>query len=192
MQEVKGIIADERNELPTLMRALAQRLLSHLLELDRQVQELDNQVRTLSRQSSVCRRLEKVPGIGPITATALEATIGNNITTFKNGRQLAAFLGLVPKQHSSGGKERLQGISKRGDGYLCRLLVQGARTVLHHTMRRTEHSGWLARLAVRRNANVACVAQANKTARIVWALLAHGREFRSDFPAVTGSQTRAT
>lgn len=187
MKEVKGMIADEGNELPALMRDLAQRLLSHLLELDRQVQEIDNQVRQLSRQSDVCRRLEQVPGIGPITATALEAAVGDHISTFKNGRQLAAFLGLVPKQHSSGGKERLQGISKRGDGYVRRLLVHGARSVLHHTVSKPEHGGsWLAQLATRRNTNVACVAQANKTARIVWAMLTHERDFRSDFSAVAG------
>lgn len=189
IREVKCVIADGDNGLPVLMRDLAQRLLSHLLELDRQVQEIDNQVHQLSRQSIVCRRLEQVPGIGPITATALEATIADHIGTFKNGRQLAAFLGLVPKQHSSGGKERLQGISKRGDGYLRRLLVHGARAVLHHTTNKPERSGsWLARLAARRNMNVACVAQANKTARIVWAMLAHEREFRDDFAAVTGSK----
>lgn len=192
MQEVKGMIADTDNGLPILMRSLAQRILSHLLELDRQVQEIDNQVRELSRQSSVCRRLEQVPGIGPITATALVATVGEHIREFKNGRQLAAFLGLVPKQHSSGGKERLQGISKRGDGYVRRLLVHGARAVLHHTMRKPEHvSSWLTQLAARRNSNVACVAQANKTARIVWAMLFHEREFRSDFSTVAGSEIRA-
>jgi transposase len=181
LQEVKGMIADDANGLPALMRSLAQRTLSHLLELDRQVQEIDNQVRELSRQSSLCRRLEQIPGIGPITATALAATLSEQIREFKNGRQLAAFLGLVPKQHSSGGKERLQGISKRGDSYLRRLLVHGAR-VLYHTMNKVEHAGsWLAQLAARRNPNVACVAQANKTARIVWAMMFHEREFRSDF-----------
>ncbi|WP_194722099.1 IS110 family transposase [Noviherbaspirillum malthae] len=182
--QVKGIIADEANELPALMRALAQRLLSHLLELDRQVKEIDRQVQQLCRQSSICGRLEQIPGIGPVTATALEATVADNMKTFKNGRQFAAFLGLVPKQHSSGGKERLQGISKRGDSYLRRLLVHGARAVLHHTTNKPERSdSWLARLAARRNTNIACVAQANKTARIVWAMLVHEREFRDGFSA---------
>ncbi len=99
MSAVKCLIADEGNALPVVMRALAQRLPSHLLELDRQVQEIDNQVRQISRQSSMCRRLEQVPGIGPTAVTALEATVGEQIGTFKNGRQLAAFLGLVPKRH---------------------------------------------------------------------------------------------
>jgi transposase len=99
---------------------------------------------------------------------------------------------LVPKQHSSGGKERLLGISKRGDGYLRRLLIHGARAVLHHTLHKPERSGtWLAQLALRRNMNVACVAQANKTARIVWALLAPHREFRPDFSAEYDSEIRA-
>lgn len=189
VQEVKLVIADIDNGLPGLMRDLAQRLLSHLLEVDKQVQEIDRQVRQLCRQSDVCRRLEQVPGIGPLTASALEATVGDNIGAFKNGRQLAAFLGLVPKQHSSGGKQRLQGISKRGDGYLRRLLVHGARAVLYHSIGKAERSqDWLPRLAARRNINVACVAQANKTARIVWAMLAHGREFRTDFPTASGQE----
>lgn len=106
------------------------------------------------------------------------------IREFKNGRQLAAFLGLVPKQHSSGGKERLQGIGKRGDGDLRRLLVHGARAVRHHTTDKVERAGsWLAQLAARRNPTVAGVAQANKTARIVWALMFHQRAFRADFSA---------
>lgn len=184
MQQVKGIIADPGSDLPLLMRDLTQRLLSHLLELERQVQEIDRQVQQLCRQSAVCQRLAQIPGIGPITATALEATVADNIKTFRSGRHLAAFLGLVPKQHSSGGKERLQGISQRGDGYLRRLLVHGARSVLHHATSKPERSnGWLAQLAARRNTNVACVAQANKTARIVWAILAHEREFQHGYRA---------
>jgi transposase len=184
VQQVKGIIADPVSDLPMLMRRITQQLLSHLLELDRQVQEIDQQVQQLARQSPVCRQLEQIPGIGPITATALEATVADNIKTFRNGRHLAAFLGLVPKQHSSGGKERLQGISKRGDGYLRRLLIHGARSVLHHATSKPERSSsWLAQLAARRNTNVACVAQANKTARIVWAILAHEREFRHGYRA---------
>ncbi|MFZ6771037.1 IS110 family transposase, partial [Undibacterium sp. Di26W] len=139
-----------------------------------------------------CRTLEQVPGIGPITATALVATVGSHINEFKNGRQLAAFLGLVPKQHSSGGKVRLQGISKRGDGYVRRLLIHGARAVLLHTLRKPERSHtWLAQLATRRNSNVACVAQANKTARIVWAMLAHHQEFRHDLAACSTQATPA-
>jgi transposase len=192
MSEVKVQLARDDNGLPPMMRELTQRLLSHLQALDRQCQEIDNQIKQLARQSQACRTLEQVPGIGPITATALVATVGSSIGEFKNGRQLAAFLGLVPKQHSSGGKERLLGISKRGDGYLRRLLIHGARAVLFHTLRRPERSHtWLAQLASRRNSNVACVAQANKTARIVWAMLAHNQEFRHDLAACSTQATPA-
>lgn len=184
LQQVKGVIADADNDLPLLICDLAQRLLSHLLQLGRQVQEIDRQIQQMAWQSTVCRRLQQIPGISPITATALEATVADKIKTFRSGRQLAAFLGLVPRQHSSGGKERLQGISKRGDGYLRRLLIHGARAVLHHTVSKLERStNWLGQLATRRNTNVACVAQANKTARIVWAILAHAREFRYGYCA---------
>jgi transposase len=192
MSEVKLQLAEEGNGLPPLMRDLTQRLLSHLQLLDRQVQEIGNQVKQLAKQSQACRALEQVSGIGPIIATALVATVGSSINEFKNGRQLAAFLGLVPKQHSSGGKERLLGISKRGDGYLRRLLIHGARAVLFHTLRKPERSHtWLAQLASRRNSNVACVAQANKTARIIWAMLAHNQEFRHDLAACSNQVTPA-
>jgi len=126
------------------------------------------------------RKLEKVPGIGPITASALVASIGN-ANNFSNGRQLAAWLGLVPRQHSTGGKSLLLGISKRGDCYLRTLLIHGARAVIRHAERKLDSQGWLRRLMARRNKNVAAVALANKNARIIWALLAHDREFRSDY-----------
>ncbi|SAK99078.1 transposase [Caballeronia temeraria] len=188
IDEVKCAMADEGNGLPPLMRTLTQRLLSHLLVLDRQVQEIDLQLRTIAKDSEVCRRLEEVPGIGPITSTALIASVGDCIHQFKNGRQLAAFLGLVPKQCSSGGKERLQGISKRGDVYLRQLLVHGARAVLGHTLRKPERAGsWLSRLAARRNTNIAAIAQANKMARVVWAMLTRKEGFRSDTATVLAS-----
>ena len=115
-----------------------------------------------------------IPGIGPITATALVATIGDG-KTFTSGRHLAAWLGLVPRQHSSGGKEHLGAISKAGDGYLRCMLVNGARAVLRWW--RTS-SPWLAKLLERRPVNVAVVALANKTARIVWAVLTRGDTYR--------------
>jgi transposase len=126
--------------------------------------------------------LEKIPGIGPITASALVASVGD-AKNFANGRQLAAWLGLVPKQHSSGGKTNLQGISKRGDTYLRTLLIHGARAVIRQIERKTNVQGWLGKLLGRRNKNVAAVALANKNARIAWALLARDRNFRSDYVA---------
>ena len=117
--------------------------------------------------------------IGPITATALVASIGD-ANQFANGRQLAAWLGLVPGQHSTGGKANLLGISKRGDTYLRTLLIHGARAVILAAERKLA-TGWLARLLYRRHKNVAADALAKKTAQIVWALLAREREFRSDY-----------
>jgi transposase len=133
------------------------------------------------RASDASRKLEKIPGIGPVTASALIATIGD-AKNFGHGREMAAWLGLVPKQHSSGGKNVLLGISKRGDTYLRTLLIHGARAVIYAAQRNKDKAeGWLSQLLQRRNINVAAVALANKNARIVWALLARDREFRSDY-----------
>ena len=125
-------------------------------------------------------KLEKIPGIGPLGASALVASIAD-ANSFANGRQLSAWLGLVPRQHSSGGKPALLGISKRGDVYLRTLLIHGARSVILRAGKKV--GGWLPTLIARRNPNVAAVALANKNARIVWALLAHDREFRPDYKA---------
>jgi transposase len=122
----------------------------------------------------------KVPGIGPVAATVLAATV-DDATVFESGRYLAAWLGLVPRQTSSGGKKRLGGISKAGDGYLRRMLVNGARAVMRW---HGKTSPWLAGLLARRPFNVAVVALANKLARIAWAVMARGEEYRK--PAVTG------
>jgi transposase len=132
------------------------------------------------RQSALSSKLAGVPGIGPITASALIATIGD-AKNFDNGRQVAAWLGLVPRQHSSGGKQNLLGISKRGDIYLRTLLIHGARSVIHWESRKPDSCSWLSGVLKRRNKNVATVALANKNARIVWALLAHDRQFRLDY-----------
>lgn len=134
-----------------------------------------------ARDSAASQRLERIPGIGPLTASALVASIGD-AKNFKNARQLAAWLGLVPRQDSSGGKVRLLGISKRGDTYLRTLLIHGARSVLRSLKRHPDQAeGWLARLAKRRNPNIAAVALANKNARIVWALLAHDRDYQAGY-----------
>jgi transposase len=180
---VPDIIEDASNELPGTFRLLIDRLLEHLKELQRQVEQIEAQIKTWHRSSEVSRRLEKVPGIGPLTATALAATVGD-AKNFDNGRQLAAWLGLVPRQHSSGGKPTLLGMSKRGDAYLPTLLIHGARSVIYRASQRADAKSWLIKLITRRNANVAAVALANKTARIAWALLARDREFRSDYATV--------
>lgn len=180
-KRVPELIEDASNELTGSFRLLIDRLMEHLKELDRQVDELDAKIKEWHRASEASRKLEKVPGIGPVTASALIATIGD-AKNFDNGRQMAAWLGLVPKQHSSGGKNVLLGISKRGDTYLRTMLIHGARSVIYAAQRKKDKvEGWLGKLLERRNINVAAVALANKNARIVWALLARDREFRSDY-----------
>jgi transposase len=176
-QQMPSVLEDAENGLSGLSRELFCRLFQHFRELDRQVKELEQRIRMWHRESAASQRLEQIPGIGPLTASALVASVGD-AKSFKNGRQLAAWLGLVPRQASSGGKERLLGISKRGDTYLRTLLIHGARAVLWNQKSKANATQeWLSRLAARRNANIAAVALANKNARIVWALLAHRREY---------------
>jgi transposase len=179
------ILEDGENDLPGVFRRLLQRLGEHLKELDHQVDELDVQIQVWHRENTASRKLAQIPGIGPITASALVASIGD-ARCFKNGRQLAAWLGLVPRQHSSGGKPTLMGISKRGDAYLRTLLIHGARAVIQMADRKPDYKdSWLGGLVNRRNKNVAATALANKNARIVWALLANDRNYNSDYEALT-------
>ena len=186
-RRVPELIEDASNELNGSMRMLVQRLMDHLKVLDDQVHELEAQIKAWHRASHASRKLEKIPGIGPITASALVASVGD-ARNFHDGRQLAAWLGLVPKQHSSGGKATLLGISKRGDSYLRTLLIHGARSVIISARAKADSNSWLNRLLLRRNPNVAAVALANKNARVVWAVLAHDREFRADYaPAAAAS-----
>lgn len=177
------ILEEYENGLPGTFRQLLERLGEHLKALDRQVQELEVQLQSWHRENVASKKLAQIPGIGPLTASALIASVGD-AKSFKNGRQLAAWLGLVPRQHSSGGKQTLLGISKRGDSYLRTLLIHGARAVLRVAERQAHQANsWLAGVMERRNYNVAAVALANKNARIVWALLAHDREFEADYGA---------
>lgn len=175
------ILENGENGLPGRFRRLLERLSEQLRVLDRQVGELEREIQLWHRDHEASRRLAEIPGIGPITASALVASIGD-AKNFDNARQFAAWVGLVPRQHSSGGKSTLLGISKRGDVYLRTLLIHGARAVIRHLQRRVHQpDSWLKHLLGRRNKNVAAVALANKNARIAWALLAHNREFRPDY-----------
>jgi transposase len=183
-RRVPELIEDASNDLSGSFRLLVERLMAHLKELDRQVRELETQIQRWHRENEASLKLAQVPGIGPITASALVASVGD-ARSFASGRQLAAWLGLVPRQNSSGGKNTLLGISKRGDTYLRTLLIHGARAVIQAARRKDDMQGWLARLLERRNHNVAAVALANKNARIVWALLARDRQYCSDYqPAI--------
>jgi transposase len=179
-RRVPEILENASDELPAEFRHLVERLLEHLKELDRQVGELELQIKAWHRSSDLSQKLEKIPGIGPLGASALVASIAD-ARSFDNGRQVAAWLGLVPRQHSSGGKPTLLGISKRGDTYLRTLLIHGARSAILAAQRKTNINPWLANLLHRRHPNIAAVALANKNARTVWALLAHDREFCPDY-----------
>ena len=172
------ILADEsRREIPELIRGELQQQLQGLRELTRRIEQLERSIGNYRQQDEQCRRIEAIPGVGPLSSTAVLASVGD-ARTFRSGRQFAAFLGLVPRQSGTGGRVRLLGISKRGDPYLRTLLIHGARAVVNHS----SHPGrtpprWLAELLSRRPKNVVIVAVANKIARTIWALLAHGRTF---------------
>ena len=182
------ILEDGENALPGTFRQLIERLGAHLKELDRQVQELDVQIQVWHRDNAASRKLAQIPGIGPITASALVGSIGEP-KHFASGRQFAAWLGLVPRQHSTGGKQALLGISKRGDSYLRTLLIHGARAVIRLAENKPGYAGsWLAGVLKRRHKNVAAVALANRNARIAWALLAHDREYASGYTPADSSR----
>ncbi len=162
-----------------MFRVLIDQLLEHIKWLNKQIDQIEVQINSWHRNNADSQRLAETPGIGVIIATALVVMIGD-ARNFKNGRELAAWIGLAPRQHSTGGKQTLLGISKRGDAYLRRLLIHVARSLAYHAGRKADPNNWLHNLIKRKNMNIAAVAQANKTARIVWALLAYGREFRPD------------
>jgi len=173
----------EDQRVPTLARDALGSLIGQLRMAQAQILGLEKKLTSWHRANEASRRLEAIPGIGVITATALVATIGD-ASQFESGRQLAAWLGLVPRQYSSGGKERLGRISKRGDGYLRRLLVHGARADLRWSRhRKAQRSLWQESLLARRPTNVVLVAMANKTSRVVWAMLSRGETFRTETPA---------
>lgn len=175
---IADVLEDAENELTDLTRQLMTDLYQRLLELDGQITDYERRIERLSRERPVCQRMQKVEGVGVLTATALMATVGD-AKVFKNGRQMSAWLGLVPRQHSSGEHNRLFGISKRGDTYVRSLLIHGARSVLLRCKHKTDQkSRWLQRLIERRGFNRACVALANKNARTLWALMAHGDNYR--------------
>ena len=178
-KRIPDILGDAENGLPGSLRPLLEGLNDHLKELNRQVEELELQIKLWHKENEASQRLEAIPGIGPITASAIVATVGD-ATEFKNGKQLSAWFGLVPKQRSSGGKQTLLGISKRGDTYLRTLLIHGARAVVRFAENKAESESWLRKLIIRRNKNIAAVALANKNARIIWALLARDTKFHPD------------
>ena len=177
-QALPRILEDADNGLTALAREFVADLYEELRSLGHAVGAYDAKIERLFKANPVCRRLAQVEGVGPVTATALVAA--GDAKAFQNGRQMAAWLGLVPRQHSSGGKQTLLGISKRGDTYLRTLLIHGARAAVAAAKRKSDaRSRWINAIAERRGANVAAVALANKNARVLWALMARGEEYRT-------------
>jgi transposase len=172
------VLEDAENGLTATARTWLSALAEELKALDQRIAATDQQIERAFEADEACQRLARLPGIGPLIATALVAAVGD-ATAFKNGRQFAAWLGLVPRQHSTGGKTTLRGMTKRGNRYLRTLLIHGARAVLRGVDRKTDpRSRWLQAVKARRGKHCASVAQANKTARIAWALLAKGGHYR--------------
>jgi transposase len=173
-----GILEDADNELTPLARTLFNEQKQELVELDNRVKQADRKIKQLANQSPMCQRLMKIPGVGPIIATALISTVGNGMSNFKNGREFSAWLGLVPRQYSTGGQQRLLGISKRGDGYVRSLLVQGAISAITRCKGKTDSQLlWATALREKKGLQKAAVALANKMARIIWSVIARDHDY---------------
>ena len=176
-------LTDGDNGLSAMALETLNEWVAQLDNKETRLQEYDRRLAEAAGVDERAKRLLKVPGIGIITATALTASVAD-ASDFKGGRDLSANLGLVPREHSSGGKQRLYGITKRGDRYLRTLLIHGARSALRWADGKDDRLlRWAQKLAERRGANVAAVALANKLARIAWALLAHGRDYQPNYVA---------
>jgi transposase len=167
--------------LPDEVRATVTILATQLQLVNEQILDLDRRIKASAKATEVGRRLMEVPGVGPLVASALVATIADP-TSFKSGRNLAAWIGLVPRQNSSGGKERLGGITKRGDRYLRQMLVVGALSVIRYAQRHGTKRPWLVQLLARRATKIAAIALANKMARMIWAIMTTGERYREPLP----------
>lgn len=172
------VLEDAENQLTGFGRELFQSLYEELVQLDEKIGDADDRIQIAFQRTPDCQRIAAVEGVGPLIATAIVAAISNG-RAFENGRQFSAWLGLVPRQNSSGGKSRLLGISKRGDTYLRTLLIHGARSVVYRAKTKTDkRSLWINDKQQRLGTSKACVAVANKNARIIWSLIAREQEYR--------------
>lgn len=195
LRELPTLLEEKRDRLPSAVRQLVAELWEEVRLLEQRVEALHTELQGLTRQEPVLQALLQIPGVGVLTATALYASVGN-IHSFKSGRHLASWLGLTPRESSSGGRRRLGGISKRGDVYLRTLLIHGARSALLAAQRRqqaaqtlTSLQAWAVQRAERKHANQAAVALANKLARVIWAVWRHERSFDGNY--LTQLQARA-
>ncbi|MBQ9452243.1 MAG: IS110 family transposase [Desulfovibrio sp.] len=185
-KELPAILAEENTNLIVASRTLFENLLNELRMWDEKIEEIEGRLKQMAKADANCTRLLKIPGVGLLTATAIVAHFGD-AKQFKNGRQFAACLGLTPREYSSGGKQKLLGISKRGNTYLRKLLIQGARILCTWWGRTIATPDqwrkiWLQQVILRRGKFVAAVGQANKTARIIWNVLAKGVEYSMAMP----------
>jgi transposase len=180
MKELLAIISDiDDARLPSMARELLVLQVEHLRAIERRIADLDGRLQQQARNDEAARRLTAIPGVGPVIATAMVATVVD-AQIFPNGRSFAAWLGLTPRQHATGGRERLLGISKRGDGYLRRQLMHGARSLVRLAPgRKGRFWTWIDGLVARRPFNVVVAAVANKLARIIWAMLGRDETYRA-------------
>lgn len=179
------ILEDGDNELSMLMREELNRLWQHFKSLDALVAHYDERLKEIARTNEVCKRLLQIPGFGVLTATIVYADIGNG-SQFKNGREMAAYYGTVPRQVSSGNRQKLLGISKRGDRYIRTLLIHGGRTVVQHAPKKLDRlSQWINDKVARSHKNKAAVAVANKNVRVAWAMLKRNENYVPALPTLT-------
>lgn len=168
---------DVENDLPSTLNRLMLRMIDRLNYIESEICDLDKEINDQNKSDERCKRLIEVPGVGRLAASAIVASVGD-AKEFRSGREFAAWLGLVPRQYSSGGKQNLQGISKRGDAYIRKMLIHGARAVIRHMNRNNAPVDWLEDLMRRRHHNVVVVALANKLARTIWALLSKEQSYK--------------
>ena len=178
-REIPQLLEDSEQNITPCMRSLLAYLWQEWKQLDADVERVSGDIDRIAESDPACQRLRQIPGIGPLVSTATVAAIGNG-AAFRRGREFAAWLGLIPRQHSTGGKARLMGISKRGNVYLRRMFIHGARAVLLIVKYDTGRLGqWARELELRAPRNKVIVAVADKLARIAWAVLSSGNEYRA-------------
>lgn len=180
-KQIAVVLEDASNELTEMMRATVLDLYEEYKEIEVRKEKYDQKLEEISKTNEVCKRLCEIPGVGPLTSTAFVASVGD-AKNFKNGRQAAAWLGLVPRQHSSGGRARLFGITKRGDVYLRSLLVHGGRAVANNIKRmkiKTKRHEWAEKIMDKKGSNITSIAIANHNVRVMWALMSSGERYKA-------------
>lgn len=183
-QKMIELLSPENETLTVRIKEIVADAYEEFNTLSARIKFYDQKIEAISKQNDSCERLRTIPGIGPITSTAIYATMGNG-SQFKNGRQMAANIGLVPKQHSSGDKQRLLGVTKKGNGDLKWLLIQGARAVMERSGTKTDkRSQWINNLAARKHSNVVATALANRMARMAWAILQGSEPYEAEIKHV--------